>query len=444
MKKITSVICMLLALVVMICSMPMAGAVSSSAPYTYENSFLVTAEAKGYYRAYTAKQWAALLNVETCYILGREAMRYQLIAMNGDVPVEQDIERVKAIDGVVYAGRNKYAQGYAEKESSITLSQNELEIPLGGTATLDVAQTNILYGMRQFHPAGIKIEVYTMGIGVSPGISYDELCSELAPFIETENFNLYALYEDDDFVEEWETFLTLNLSSAHKEQRKCESPIGQYFIDCNYKYDKDYLGMVELLSQLADVATVRIVYDQKIGLPAPTENWSVGDESIVTLTTQKATGGFYGAPHTAVLQGNQVGQTVVQVEYGYGDILCYATCVVNVVEKLPETPTDIPETPTDIPETPTDIPETPTDVMGKDLGNEVTEIYTGTSYIYKYTAVSALHILRAAVGKEEGSINRKYDVNADGEINAVDALWALQSAVGKRVVEWPLDKAFPE
>ena len=88
--------------------------------------------------------------------------------------------------------------------------------------------------------------------------------------------------------------------------------------------------------------------------------------------------------------------------------------------------------------------ETPTDVTATDLGNDVTEIYTGTSYIYKYTAVSALHILRAAVGKEEGSINRKYDVNADGEINAVDALWALQSAVGKRVVEWPLDKAFPE
>ena len=93
--------------------------------------------------------------------------------------------------------------------------------------------------------------------------------------------------------------------------------------------------------------------------------------------------------------------------------------------------------------TPTDV-ETPTDVTGTDLGNEVTEIYTGTSYIYKYTAVSALHILRACVGKEEGSINRKYDVNADGEINAVDALWALQSSVGKRVVEWPLDKAFPE
>lgn len=93
--------------------------------------------------------------------------------------------------------------------------------------------------------------------------------------------------------------------------------------------------------------------------------------------------------------------------------------------------------------TPTDV-ETPTDVTGTDLGNDVTKIYTGNSYIYKYTAVSALHILKVCVGKEEGSINRKYDVDANGEINAVDALWALQSAVGKRVVEWPLDKAFLE
>lgn len=87
---------------------------------------------------------------------------------------------------------------------------------------------------------------------------------------------------------------------------------------------------------------------------------------------------------------------------------------------------------------------TNTDVTGTDIGNDVIEIYTGTSYIYKYTAVSALHILRAAVGKEMGSIDRRYDVNADGEVNAVDALWALQSAVGKRVVEWPLDKGFLE
>ena len=86
---------------------------------------------------------------------------------------------------------------------------------------------------------------------------------------------------------------------------------------------------------------------------------------------------------------------------------------------------------------------TNTDVTVTYLDNEVIEIYTGTSYIYKYTAVSALHILRAAVGKEVGHFNRLYDVNADGDVNAVDALWALQSAVGKRVVEWSLDKDFP-
>ena len=93
----------------------------------------------------------------------------------------------------------------------------------------------------------------------------------------------------------------------------------------------------------------------------------------------------------------------------------------------------------------TPIPDvTGTDVTVTNIGNEVVQIFTGTSYIYKYNAVSALHILKAAVGKEEGALNRLYDVNADAINNAVDALWALQSGVGKRVVEYPLDYAFPE
>lgn len=87
---------------------------------------------------------------------------------------------------------------------------------------------------------------------------------------------------------------------------------------------------------------------------------------------------------------------------------------------------------------------TNTDVTGTDLGNEVTRIVIGETLIYKYTAVSALHILRASVGKEIGDLNRVYDVDANGVINAVDALWALQSAVGKRVVEYPLEYEFPD
>ena len=79
-----------------------------------------------------------------------------------------------------------------------------------------------------------------------------------------------------------------------------------------------------------------------------------------------------------------------------------------------------------------------------DLGNGVIQVLADENYIYQYSAISALHILKACVGKEVGSINPVYDVNADGEISAQDALWALQSAVGKRVVEYPLDYCFPE
>ena len=91
-----------------------------------------------------------------------------------------------------------------------------------------------------------------------------------------------------------------------------------------------------------------------------------------------------------------------------------------------------------------DIDVTNTDVIITHLDNEVTEIYTGASLIYKYTAVSAQHILRACVEKEVGHINREYDVDANGVVDVIDALWALQSAVGKRVVEYPSDHAFPE
>ncbi len=92
-----------------------------------------------------------------------------------------------------------------------------------------------------------------------------------------------------------------------------------------------------------------------------------------------------------------------------------------------------------------DVPaERPITITHTDIGNEVTQYFTGRSYIYRYTAVSALHILRACVGKEEGHINRLYDVDANGEIDAVDALWALQTSVKKRKVEYLMDHVFPD
>ncbi len=328
MKKLTAVLIVLLALAIMICSMPMAGAVSSSASYTYENSFLVTFEAKNFYTAYTADQLAGLMDVETCYILEREDLRYQLIVMNGDVPVEQDIERVKAIDGVVYAGRNKYAWDYAEHESSITLSQNYMEIPVGGTAALDIAETNLLYWMRDYRAQCVRIQVYHE---ICSYEKFNTMMWDLKTQNNFEDLKWYALYEDDSQMEYGETFLTVNLSEG-LENRDVESPISQYVVDFDSRNELEVLQLVEKLAENPNVFSARIVYEIGMrGMP-PVENWNVEDETVVTLTIQNNSSGFIGAPHTAILQGNQVGRTVVQVEYGHGNELCYATCIVNVVE----------------------------------------------------------------------------------------------------------------
>ena len=327
MKKCTTMVSVLLALMIVISVVPTASATFYSAPFTYENSFLVTFEADSFYRTYTAEQLAKLLNVKTCYILEREDLRYQLIAMNGDVPVEEDIERVKTIDGVVDAGRNQYAWDYAEHESSITLSHNYMEIPVGGTAVLDIAQTNLLYWMRDYDPVCVRVQVY------HEIFSYKEFLTTMQNLKNQNSFqdlNWYALYETDSQVEYGGTFLTVDLSNG-LENRNGESPMGQYVVDFYSKNELEVLQLVAKLAENPNISSVCIVYGIGMrGMPH-VENWSVDDEAVVTLTAQK-NGGSIAQPHTAILQGNQVGETEVHVAYGQGNELCYATCVVKVVE----------------------------------------------------------------------------------------------------------------
>ncbi len=410
MKKIATALSVLLALVIMISSMPTAGAVSSSAPYTYENSFLVTLKTEEIYGPYIVEQLKALLDVETCYIVDMEGIVYQLIVMNGDVPVEEDIERVKAIDGVVYAGRNKYAWDYAEHESSITLSQSHVEIPVGGTATLNIAETNLLYWMRQYRAACVKIQVY------HEICSYEKFNTMMWDLKTKNNFQdlqWYALYEDDSQEEDGDLFLTINPSPEH-ENREVESPIGQYVVDFYSRNELEVLQLVGKLAENPNVSSARIVYQPLIGTPAPVEDWSVEDESVVTLTTDRGTG-YGGTNRTATLQGNRVGQTVVQVARGYGNLLCYATCTVNVVEANPETPTD----------TPTDVTPTDGDVNGDK----------------KVDAKDALEVLKYSVKKVEFTPLQMLAAEVDGKegITAKDALEILKYAV-KKIEKFPIEQ----
>ncbi len=62
--------------------------------------------------------------------------------------------------------------------------------------------------------------------------------------------------------------------------------------------------------------------------------------------------------------------------------------------------------------------------------------------IENFTCEDALEILQIAVGTRGEVLGHVSDVNLDGTTDVVDALWALQSAVGLRTVSWPYHLPF--
>ena len=62
--------------------------------------------------------------------------------------------------------------------------------------------------------------------------------------------------------------------------------------------------------------------------------------------------------------------------------------------------------------------------------------------VVNFTCEDALEILQIAVGTRGEVLGHVSDVNLDGTTDVVDALWALQSAVGLKTVSWPFPLPF--
>ncbi len=62
--------------------------------------------------------------------------------------------------------------------------------------------------------------------------------------------------------------------------------------------------------------------------------------------------------------------------------------------------------------------------------------------VVNFTCEDALEILQIAVGTRGEVLGHVSDVNLDGTTDVVDALWALQSAVGLRTISWPFPLPF--
>ena len=422
MKK--SLFCILLALVLLLGGFPVVMADAMSPEDTlmdnprYANSFLLWVESEAK-REYTPEDFPM---VEDLYYVNIAKMTptengYQyLLFMAIDT---WDLDKAKVQAGQ-YGGvmENYLASDYANATSRAFLNHSSVKMKVGETIDLSVIE----YYLTR-HRYGLEGVVFT----VNPEMM-DEAALVESGYQDLGIWFIYGDQEEPVFTPMYEVVGVIRESA--NSQKNQVSPLHSYY--AVPQYGTELITLANALANLSGVEKVELVYAGFM-YPAvmPSATYSCSPKGIVDVENV----GLWDCTLTAL----QPGETVVTAKVsggGYGSTS--VSCKVTVVENTPQSPTDIPT------ETPTDIPETPTDVMGKDLGNEVTEIYTGTSYIYKYTAVSALHILRACVGKEIGHFNRVYDVDANGSVNAVDALWALQSAVGKRVVEWPLDKAFPE
>lgn len=414
MKKLTSVLCMFLGMVLLLGGFPVAMAQTTDVEPCFANSFLlcVNCSTKHEYTLNDFPDVEGLYLVSTVSVAATETGYYYVLLMAVENTDTSKAKQQASVYGAVC--ENPLASDYADVKSTVELNYSSLELKVGETACLQVVSYSL--ARSQHNLAGIMFTV-------DPNV-VDEVA-----LVETEytNWGISYIYGDleEPTTMPWDRGFAM-LREATNSKANQVSPLHSYY--GKPSGSENIFNAMNILANQPGVVKAELVYEPAM-YPAvmPSAKQSCSPKGIVELTDVNMS--LWDCIVTAV----QPGETVITVKVsGGGTGTATATCKVTVVEEKPP----VLETPTDIP------PTTPTDVT--ELDNEVTKIYTGTSYIYKYTAVSALHILRACVGKEVGHFAREYDVDANGSINAVDALWALQSAVGKRVVEWPLDYGFPE
>lgn len=409
MKKLTSLISVLLSIVMAIGVLPIAQA-QNTPEYNYDNSFWVTLQSQ---TLHSAQELASLLQVDTCFVMDKQTkegnVTYQLVAMDEEEPLADAMERVKTIEGVTNVGRNVYAGDYAKKESYLTLNQTAVEIPVGGTATLKLTDAHLVFDEKQ--ETGIMVAMD------HKAFSFEQFSDMIAAMgfkdVWGDDAYFYALYEDDyDWAKETQ-YVILRMWGSNEDDRrhKAESPIGKYLfpIECFYSITPE--EALDKLAQVPQITDVRITYDMAPGGIPPQEKWSVENYAVAAVATEN--GDEDGLFFTATVVGKQVGETVITVQHGYGTRICTATCTVNVVEKV-ATPTD-----------------TPTDIIWGDV--------TGDT---KVDAKDALDVLKYAVNKTTFTAKQMLaaEVSGDENINAKDALEILKYSVEK-ITEFPIEEA---
>ena len=343
MKKITSVICLLLAMVLLLSSLPVVWAQEQIAP-DYENSFIMLVESATE-RSFSLADFPELPNADHLLVLEKESLNslqgygYKIMVVDESQWVEKAMEAVKANKLVTKVSRNIYANDYLEKTSFLSLSELAVEIPVGGTASVSV-NSDLNMG-NAYVAAGIEVEVDPARVSYE---QLQQLLTSLGNQDREEKWGSLALYEQDEtytsVVDDrlvYQHLIEGTLQSELQLPREgVQSPIHKYLIVNQLSTYSDFQQMIGNFTEKEGISKARLVYTVVIGTQPFHHDWSVENPEIASVKENDVD--LYWYPASATITGNQAGQTMVTLRYGAGSVSLTRMCYVNVVEQDPALP----------------------------------------------------------------------------------------------------------
>ena len=408
MRKIISVFCVLLAMVLLLGSSLVAMADAMSPEDTlmdnprYANSFLlwVNCQTKHEYTLADFPDVERLYYVSTVKLTATETgYQYLLLMAIDNYNLAEAVEQASAYGMVL---NNYLASDYADANSYMELNYTELELKVGESVQLEVPHYSVApdrYGL-----AGV---VFT----VDP-----EIVDENA-LVESEylNWGISSISGDQEEpkTSPWYEEVAV-VRESNNSKYKQVSPLHSYY--GSFDYGQNIFKAMNTLANHPGIIKAELVYEGLAVLAVmPYVSFSWSPKGVIDIE-----GG--GSTFKGTVKALQPGEVMITAKVrGGGTGTATATCKVTVVEdELPA-----PETPTD---TPTDV--TPTDIPYGDVNGDT-----------KIDAKDALMVLKYAVQKMELTQAQQKAAEVDGKdgINAKDALEILKYSV-KKITKFPIEE----
>ena len=321
MKKTVRMMSIFLSVVLLVASLPTVLAQTEKITPLYDNSFMVTVET-------TSKlDLVSYLGVHSCgnisMVMYPTYITYQTVAIVLDETVQEAINRVQSLPGVVEVKRNTSAKDYWQKASYVTLGENTIAIPVGETKTVTITGARVAFD--KYSQVGIEVMV-------DGGVfTYEQFCDALTGV--DDQLMPLALYEHDllhalnkPYRIYWHYNGPAHFAGPELERKDTQSPINRYLLI--WKNGKINQEVAEKLSSIYGIYGVKDVY----WITSDNHSFNQWETDVEGIADISAFEDECGLLFTVSITGKEEGETLLTVRHsGIGESLT-ATCFVKVYE----------------------------------------------------------------------------------------------------------------